>query len=170
MWLFCSATWWGCILCNAETHDACLPLSWVRGNEGETKKILSWENKMYRFGCSVCQLQLLRQMGILTTSFGAAKQQCALWEFLASSRMVTHHTTPGKMCCKDMNNTLHFAQYVALCFNNTGQFSYQEKHPLCKTRGPKYWPVTINCSPWNAECEGISLKTLASVEDGGGIW
>lgn len=112
---------------------------------GEKKKILSWEKKPHSFGCPVCQLQMLRQMGILTTSFGAAKQRCVLWESLASSRVVSHHTVPGKMCyiliCAVRTRTTHhFAQCAALCFNNTRQLSHQEKHPLCKTRGPNIDP------------------------------
>lgn len=84
-------------------------------------------------------------------------------------------TIAGKICwilfCALGTGTIQCTLYNMLPFALIAPVNFHwDKIPLCKTREPKYWPRTIKCSLWSAECKGISLKTLASVKDEEGIW
>lgn len=104
------------------------------------------QNEKDRFACPVCQFQMLRQMGILTTSFGAAKQKCALCESLASSRVVSHHTMPGKMCgilicvirTRETHCTLHSRLHFILI--TPGNIHTRKNIRFVKPEGPNIDP------------------------------
>lgn len=144
---------------------------WWRRMSGNRKD--SIPEKTHGCNCPVSQAQMARQISILTTSFRAAKQRCALWECLTISRVFSHHCWEKvlhfNLCTKDRNkkctswNTLLFVLIEPVNF-------HWEKLTLCEIRVPKYWPITIKCFLWHAEGKGMSLKTLTSVEDGEGIW
>lgn len=128
---FFRGIWVGCIFCSIDIHDICLHLSWVMGHERNQRRCYPGKKKKKHrcnwCNCPVCQLQMLRQISILTTSFKAAKQMCALWESLASSRVFSHHPWENvlyfTLCTGDRNNTVYVVQYAALGFGSTSQLS-----------------------------------------------